>query len=252
MMFLMHAGLTLDSEPKWPLVGSYGKKLVTLRFWYRQINCSYRLIDWHGLIDWCFSCTQGWQWAAVAAGWLSMERNFTVLVQTNKLAVIEWSIGMQWLIDRFACIDWLVFLYARRVGSEPQWPLVGLPWKETLLYWYRQINWVIEWSIGMQWLIDRFACIDWLVFLYARRVGSEPQWPLVGSLWKERSHCSRGTAPFYNTIIFLSIVTDPDPQYFAGSWSALKAHESGPGPDLKRFIVFYILNYRSVETLCHF
>jgi hypothetical protein len=44
-------GRRVGSEPQWPLVGSNGKKLVTLLFWYRQINCSYRLIDWHALID---------------------------------------------------------------------------------------------------------------------------------------------------------------------------------------------------------
>ncbi len=120
--FFIHTGLAVSRSGRW--LALYRKKLVTLLYWCRQINwqwtidrlaCNDWLIDLHALIDWCSLCTQGWQWAAVAAGWLSMERNLClyctgILVQTNKLAVIEWSIGMQWLIDRLACIDWLMFL----------------------------------------------------------------------------------------------------------------------------------------------
>ncbi len=153
--------------------------------------------------------------------------------------MLDWSIGMDWLI---------AVSYARRVDSEPKWPLVGSLWKETC-----DFTVLLQTNINWQWSIDRLACIDWLMFLMhaGLAVSRSGRWLALygknGVTALEVRHPST-----IELIIFLSIVTDPDPQYFAGSWSALKAHESGSGPDLKRFIVFYILNYRSVETLCHF
>ncbi len=119
-------------------------------------------IGMHWLMDVSYARRVGTLWKETC--------DFTVLLQTN----INW----QWSIDRLACIDWLMFLMhaGLAVSRSDRWLALYGKKLVTLLYFYRYKLAMIDWSIGMHWLTD---------VSYARRVDSDPQWPLVGSYGKK-------------------------------------------------------------------
>ncbi len=198
----------------------------------------YFFCDW--LIDWCFFMHAG---SAV-----SRSGRWFALYVKNLVTLLYWyrQINLQWSIDRLACSDrlaWsdgLMFLMhaGLAVSRSGRWLALYGNKLVTVLYWHRQIN--LQWSIDRLACSDRLAWSDGLMFLMhaGLAVSRSGRWL---ALYGKNGVTALEVRYLCRSYYFLDhcFVTDPDPKYFAGSWSAVKACDSDRGL-IKRFIVFLL------------